>query len=75
MPSCILVQLSGSNFDTIQGNALQTRTPANGKISGITIDVLSQLESEGGVVFRYFFPCRKEKYDAGGFPSLSRQAA
>jgi len=44
---------------------LQSRTPANGKISGIAIDVLMALAAVSGVNFRFFFPCRKEIYDAG----------
>ena len=53
------------SFGSFQGNAMQTRTPANGKLSGITIDLLVLMEATTGITFRYFYPCRKALYDAG----------
>ena len=53
------------SFGSFQGNALQTRTPANGKLTGVTVDLLVMMEAAAGVTFRYFYPCRRADYDAG----------
>jgi hypothetical protein len=58
------VDISGKEGIQDPGNALQTRTPKNGQLTGITISLLSKFEDETGAVFRYFYPCRKAKYDA-----------
>ena len=58
------VDISGKEGIKDPGNGLQTRTPKNGQLAGITISLLSKFEDETGAVFRYFYPCRKEKYDA-----------
>jgi len=60
------VQFDDKNGLTDPGNAMQTRTPANNKLSGITIDVLVALSVESDMQFRYFFPCRKALFDEAG---------
>lgn len=68
IPPFVMIQnrAAKGNGDTYldPGNALQTRTPQNGLLSGITVDVLSQIQKETNVKFRFFYPCRKSKFDA-----------
>jgi ABC-type amino acid transport substrate-binding protein len=45
------------------GNVNQTRTPANGMLSGFTIDMLEALSVEMDVEFKYFYPCEKVAND------------
>jgi len=39
------------------GNVLQTRTAANGQISGLTIELLSEVASQLDIELKYYFPC------------------
>ena len=44
------------------GNVNQTRTPANGMLSGLTIELLEALKTEMGATFNYYYPCKKATF-------------
>ena len=48
------------------GNLNQTRTPANGLLSGLTVDLLESVAVELGVTLRYYYPCARTNYDSTG---------
>jgi hypothetical protein len=45
------------------GNLNQTRTPGNGYISGLTIELLEKLKQELGISINYYYPCNIVNYN------------
>ncbi|EKX38360.1 hypothetical protein GUITHDRAFT_154734, partial [Guillardia theta CCMP2712] len=50
--------------DQDPGNLNQTRTPGNGKLSGLSIDMLGALSTTMGVSFKYYYPCNVQLYNS-----------
>jgi hypothetical protein len=48
------------------GNVNQTRTPSNGLLSGMTIELLEEIAVMLGVRLKYYYPCAKARYEATG---------
>mmetsp|Transcript_20795 Transcript_20795/g.40413 ORF Transcript_20795/g.40413 Transcript_20795/m.40413 type:complete len:660 (+) Transcript_20795:231-2210(+) len=46
------------------GNMNNTRTIANGKLSGLTIDFLAEISARLGCRFEYLYPCKKSTFAA-----------
>mmetsp|Transcript_33754 Transcript_33754/g.81795 ORF Transcript_33754/g.81795 Transcript_33754/m.81795 type:complete len:660 (+) Transcript_33754:187-2166(+) len=44
------------------GNLNNTRTPGNGKLSGLTIDFLVEIGEQLGCKFEFLYPCKKAYY-------------
>ena len=48
------------------GNVNQTRTPSNGLLSGMTIELLEELAVLLSIRLKYYYPCAKARYEATG---------
>jgi hypothetical protein len=48
------------------GNMLQTRTRQNGDLSGLTIDLLSEMQQSTGCTFKFVYPCNRKDYYQNG---------
>jgi hypothetical protein len=48
------------------GNEKQTRRPSNGKLTGLTIDMLEELSEMTGCKFHYLYPCSRGSYGSNG---------
>ena len=48
------------------GNLNQTRTPSNGLLSGMVIDLLETLAVDLDVSIKYYYPCKISTYESNG---------
>ena len=60
------VQILDDKGSVDPGNVLQTRTSENGRISGLTIDLLDEVASQLGVELKYYYPCLIADHTANG---------
>ena len=65
-PFVIIRDWRAVGIDNDPGNALQTRTRQNGDLSGLTIDLLSEMEQSTGCSFKFVYPCNRQAYYQNG---------
>ena len=61
-PFVIIRDWRAVGLDNDPGNARQTRTRENGDLSGLTIDLLSEVGQATGCNFKFVYPCSRQAY-------------